>query len=147
MKKYTFPMGGIHLDKHKLTSGMPIIPAGLPEFVYIPVRQHIGAPAKVLVQKGDKVKVGTQLADADGIVSADIHSSVSGEVVKIDEIVSDSGYPTLMIVIKVEGDEWEPSIDRSPEVVKEIPFTPQEIVQKFAKRALSAWAGQDTQPR
>ena len=59
MKKYTFPMGGIHLDKHKLTSGMPIIPAGLPEFVYIPVRQHIGAPAKVLVQKGDKVKVGT----------------------------------------------------------------------------------------
>lgn len=141
MKKYTFPMGGIHLDKHKLTSGMPIIPAGLPEFVYIPVRQHIGAPAKVLVQKGDKVKVGTQLADADGIVSADIHSSVSGEVVKIDEIVSDSGYPTLMIVIKVEGDEWEPSIDRSPEVVKEIPFTPQEIVQKIREAGIVGMGG------
>ena len=141
MKKYTFPMGGIHLDKHKLTSGMPIIPAGLPEFVYIPVRQHIGAPAKVLVQKGDKVKVGTQLADADGIVSADIHSSVSGEVVKIDEIVSDSGYPALMIVIKVEGDEWEPSIDRSPEVVKEIPFTPQEIVQKIREAGIVGMGG------
>ena len=88
MKTKTFPMGGIHIDKHKITSHKAIIDAGLPEYVYIPIKQHIGAPAKILVQKGDKVKVGTLLADADGLVSADIHSSVSGEVVKIEDIVN-----------------------------------------------------------
>ena len=86
LKKYTFPMGGIHPNKHKITTDCPIIDAGIPEFVYIPVKQHIGAPAKILVKKGDKVKVGTLLADADGIVSSDVHSSVSGEVIKIDDV-------------------------------------------------------------
>ena len=97
-KLKTFAMGGIHPDKHKITTDSPIIDAGLPEFVYIPVRQHIGAPAKIMVQKGDKVKVGTLLADADGIVSADIHSSVSGEVVKIDLQEGEFGYYEQILV-------------------------------------------------
>ena len=48
--------------------------------VYIPMRQHIGAPSKPLVKKGDKVKAGSLVAQASGFVSANIHSSVSGEV-------------------------------------------------------------------
>lgn len=89
-KKKTFPIGGIHPDKHKITSDKPIVDAGLPEIVYIPVKQHIGSPAKIIVQKGDKVKAGTLLADADGIVSADVFSSVSGEVIKVEEVEANS---------------------------------------------------------
>ena len=140
-KLKTFAMGGIHPDKHKITTDSPIIDAGLPEFVYIPVRQHIGAPAKIMVQKGDKVKVGTLLADADGIVSADIHSSVSGEVVKIDLQEGEFGYSEQMITIKVEGDDFEPSIDTSPDIIKEIPYTAEEIVAKIRSAGIVGMGG------
>ncbi len=141
VKKYTFPMGGIHPDKHKITSACPITAAALPEVVTIPVKQHIGAPAKIMVAKGDKVKVGTLIADADGIVSADVHSSVSGEVVKVEDIPGASGYGEKMISIKTEGDEWEPSIDRSPEIIRDINLTPEEIVTKIREGGIVGMGG------
>ena len=125
----TFTTGGIHPDKFKLSSDIAIEDAGIPEVVTIPVRQHIGAPAKILVKKGDKVKVGTLIADADGIVSADVHSSVSGEVIKVEESETGGGYLEKMITIRVEGDEWEESIDRTPDIVSEITASAEEIVQ------------------
>lgn len=127
--KKTFSIGGIHPDKHKISSNMEIVDAGIPEIVYIPVKQHIGSPAKILVKKGDMVKVGTLLADADGIVSADVHSSVSGEVLKVEAIEGDAGYLEIMITIKVEGDEFEPSIDKSLDISNEIPYTAEEIIE------------------
>ena len=136
-RKYTFSMGGIHPDKFKITSNCPIEDAGLPEMVYIPVKQHIGSSAKIMVNKGDKVKVGTLIADADGIVSSDVHSSVSGEVIKIEDIAGSTGYEEKMITIKVEGDEWEESIDRSDKIIKEINFTPEEIVKKIREAGIT----------
>lgn len=137
----TFSMGGIHPDKHKITTASPIIDAGLPETVYIPVKQHIGAPAKILVQKGDKVKVGTLLADSDGIVSADVHSSVSGEVIKVEAVEGGTGYLENMITIKVEGNEFEPSIDRSDDISREIPYTAEQIVQKLREAGIVGMGG------
>ena len=137
----TFSMGGIHPDKYKITTASLIIDAGLPETVYIPVKQHIGAPAKILVQKGDKVKVGTLLADSDGVVSADVHSSVSGEVLKVEALESGSGYLENMITIKVEGDDFEPSIDRSEDISREIPYTPGQIVQKLREAGIVGMGG------
>lgn len=130
-KTLTFPLGGIHPDKHKASAQCPIQEAGIPELVHIPIQQHIGNPAKILVKAGDKVKVGSHLADADGIISADVHSSVSGEVLKVEEVAANTGYLVHMITIKVEGDDWEPSIDRSPDVVTDIPYSAEEIVQKI----------------
>lgn len=140
-KKLTFPMGGIHLDKHKITADEAIIDAGLPEFVTIPVKQHIGAPSKIIVNKGDKVKVGTLLADFDGVVSSDVHSSVSGEIVKMEATPNAAGYEETMITIKVEGDEWEEGIDRSLEIVREINYTPEEIVQKIRESGIVGMGG------
>lgn len=134
-------MGGIHPDKFKITTGLPIVDAGLPEIVYIPVKQHIGSPAKILVKKGDRVKVGTLLADADGIVSADVHSSVSGEVIKVEAIEGEFGYLEDMITIKVEGDEFEPSIDMSPDIVTDIPYTPEEIIAKIRQAGIVGMGG------
>ena len=140
-KKYTFPMGGIHLDKHKTTAACPIIQAPLPAIAVIPIKQHIGAPAKILVSKGDKVKTGTLIADADGIVSADVHSSVSGEVLKIEDVEGASGYVEKMVTIKVEGDVWEPEIDRTPEIVREINLTPEEIIAKIREGGIVGMGG------
>lgn len=141
MKIKTFPLGGIHLDKHKITSDKPIKEAGLPEFVYIPIKQHIGSPSIIKVKKGDKVKVGTLLADADGVVSADVHSSVSGEIVKIDDIVDADAYLSTMIVIKVEGDEYETTIDRTHEIKHEIPDSAEEIIKRIKASGIVGMGG------
>ena len=80
----TFKIGGIHPNDAKLSAGVAIEVMPLPLQVSIPVAQHIGAPATVVVAKGDKVKAGTLIAQATGFVSANVHSSVSGTLAKID---------------------------------------------------------------
>lgn len=140
-KTKTFSVGGIHPDKHKNTSYLPIEDAGIPETVYVPVKQHIGAPAKILVKKGDRVKVGTMIADADGIVSADVHSPVSGEVIKVEEVTGEVGYLEKMITIRTEGDEWEETIDRTPDLVKDITASPEEIVSIIRNAGIVGMGG------
>jgi electron transport complex protein RnfC len=75
--------------------------------VSIPLSQHIGAPALPLVKKGDRVKVGQLIGEAAGFISANVHSSVSGVVLNVEEAVDASGYARLAVVIRVEGDEWD----------------------------------------
>ena len=89
--------------KNKLSAHQPIIKAEIPAKAAILLGQHIGAPAKPIVAKGDVVKVGTKIAEPGGFVSAAIHSSVSGKVAKIDTIVDASGYAKPAIFIDVEG--------------------------------------------
>lgn len=141
VRTYSFPMGGIHPKKHKLTTDCEITDIALPEYVYIPIKQHIGSPAKILVNKGDKVKVGTLLADADGIVSSDVHSSVSGEVIKIEDTAGSTGYEEKMITIKVEGDEWEPFIDKTPNIIRDIDYSSEEIVAKIRSCGIVGMGG------
>lgn len=113
MKLRTFRLGGIHPADEKLTADVPTTQAPLPKKAVFPLSQHIGAPAKPVVKKGDKVMVGSVLAEAGGFVSAPIHSSVSGVVAKIDTVYDASGYRKPAIVVNVEGDEWLPTIDRT----------------------------------
>lgn len=63
MKLHTFKIGGVHPNEYKLTAEMPTTPAALPQKAVFPLGQHIGAPAKPVVKRGDKVKVGTLLAE------------------------------------------------------------------------------------
>ena len=113
MKLHTFKIGGVHPAEHKIAAEVATRPAPLPTQAIFPLSQHIGAPAKPVVQKGDTVKVGTLLAEAGGFVSAPIYSSVSGTVAKIDTAIDATGYRKPAIIVKVEGDEWEPGIDRT----------------------------------
>ena len=131
MKTRTFRIGGIHPEENKLTHESATQTAPLPKQAIFPLSQHIGAPAKPVVQKGDKVKVGTLIAEAGGFVSAPIFSSVSGTVFKIDTAIDATGYRKPCIIINIEGDEWEESIDRSDklETLDAHPeLTPEEIV-------------------
>ena len=83
--------------------GVAPFDTGVPEFIRdgwkpsvieLPLRQHIGAPAKALVKQGDKVAVGQLVAEADGMISANIHASVNGIVTDVS---------ASKIVISVQG--------------------------------------------
>lgn len=144
MKIRTFRIGGIHPEENKLTHDVPTKAAPLPKQAIFPLSQHIGAPTKPVVQKGDKVKVGTLIAEAGGFVSAPIYSSVSGTVFKVDTVFDATGYRKPVIIIKVEGDEWEESIDRSSklETLAEHPeLTPEEIVNRIKIAGVTGMGG------
>ncbi len=118
--------------------------AALPKQAIFPLSQHIGAPTKPVVKKGDKVKVGTLIAEAGGFVSAPIYSSVSGTVFKVDTAIDATGYRVPAIIINVEGDEWEESIDRSEklETLTAHPeLTPEEIVERIKVAGVTGMGG------
>ena len=137
----TFSIGGIHPHENKLSAHQPIVAAETPEQAVIMLSQHIGAPAKPIVAKGDVVKVGTRIADPVGFVSAAIHASVSGKVAKIDTVVDASGYAKPAIFIDVEGDEWDEKIDRSVEIVKDCSLSSDEIRKKIAEAGIVGLGG------
>ena len=144
MKLHTFKIGGIHPEENKITAEMPTQIAELPKQAIFPLSQHIGAPAKPVVQRGDKVKVGTLLAEAGGFVSAPIYSSVSGTVAKIDEEFDATDYRKPVIIVNVEGDEWEENIDRGDklETLADHPeLTPEEIVNRVQAAGVTGMGG------
>jgi len=144
MTAKTFRIGGIHPEENKLTHEVATKVAALPKQAIFPLSQHIGAPATPVVQKGDKVKVGTLIAEAGSFVSAPIYSSVSGTVFKIDTAIDATGYRKPAIIINVEGDEWEESIDRSEklETVEAHPeLTPDEIVTRVKEAGITGMGG------
>ncbi len=138
----TFKLGGIHPKAEKLTAGIAIQKLPLPNKVTIPVVQHIGAPASLIVEKGDWVKTGTVIARIVGSISSNIHSSVSGRVTAIEETLDASGYKTKSIEITTEGDFWEDSITSQlsspPPYVN---YSPEEILQKIREAGVVGMGG------
>ncbi|MGM9713035.1 MAG: electron transport complex subunit RsxC [Prevotella sp.] len=144
MKVRTFKIGGIHPEENKLSHEIATQPAPLPKQAIFPMSQHIGAPAKPVVKRGDKVKVGTMIAEAGGFVSAPIFSSVSGTVAKVDNAIDASGYMRPAVIVTVEGDEWEETIDRSTKLERladHPELTPEEIVERIKKAGVVGMGG------
>ncbi len=137
----TFPMGGIHPPDTKISAAAAITPLAIPAEVVIPLGQHIGAPAEPIVKAGDKVKAGQLIAETAGFISANIHSSVSGTVKKIDDVADPCGYPKKAVYITVEGDEWAEGIDRSPTLKKEITLDRDAIVEKIKAGGIVGMGG------
>ena len=104
MYKKTFH-GGVHpYDGKEFARDIPFqtwLPKG--ELVFH-LNQHIGKPAKPLVQKGDSVLAGQIIAEADGFVSANIISSVSGTVKAIEKRENVLGTTDLSIVVTNDGE-------------------------------------------
>jgi len=137
----TFRKGGVHPPENKLSAGKPIKVLPVPTSVFIPVSQHIGAPATPVVQRGDQVKVGQIIAKSSSFVSTNIHSSVSGKVKKVDFQADSSGYPKQGIFIDVIGDEWIDEIDRSEELKKDFNLDGPEIVKKIQEAGIVGEGG------
>ena len=137
----TFKIGGVHPAENKLSAGKAIEQLPLPKTVTLMVAQHIGAPSKVVVNRGDEVKVGQIVAQSSGFVSTNIHSSVSGKVAKIDTVVDSSGYKKQAIVINVAGDEWDESIDRTTDLVTDINLDAKTINEKILAAGIVGLGG------
>ncbi len=137
----TFNLGGVHPPENKLSADKKIENLPLPKTVFIPVAQHIGAPASPVVKRGDEVKVGQVIAQSSGFVSTNIHSSVSGKVKKVDVSADSSGYSKQGIFIDVAGDEWLEEIDRTEELVKEFNLDGSEIVKKIQEAGIVGLGG------
>jgi electron transport complex protein RnfC len=137
----TFPIGGIHPPDRKITASSPIMYMPVPELAIIPLLQHIGAPGTPVVVKGDIVKVGQLIARAEGYVSSNIHSPVSGKVNRIDMLLDSTGYRKKCIIIDTDGDEWLNKIDRDPSINMEIKLSRDEIISKCQESGIVGMGG------
>lgn len=110
MKLFGF-RGGVHPESNKFTTrekGIETFP--LPKRLYLPVQQHIGAPAQPVVNLGEKVLKGQLLAHSQGAISAPIHAPTSGTIINIGNYTAPhpSGLPVRTIVLEPDGkDTWQ----------------------------------------
>jgi electron transport complex protein RnfC len=130
MKLLTFK-GGIHPQYRKEYSNSKALEKALdPRVVYIPLQQHIGAPAKPIVEVGDEVKFGQKIGELQGFVSANVHSSVSGKVVAIEQHEIPGGTGQCIVIendfkeevhesIKSKGDLENLTKEEIVEIIKE----------------------------
>lgn len=113
---------GARVPHDKPTAGMKAVQLPLPAKVRILMSQHIGAPAKPVVAKGDTVMVGTLVGEAGGFVSANIHSSVSGTVEAIEPWTLANGRVCDSIVIKTDGQQTVDPAIQPPVVTDKASF-------------------------
>lgn len=102
--------GGVHPPENKEQSlQLPLGRVELPPVLVLPLNQHIGTPAKPVVEVGERVLGGQLVADADGVFSARVHAPTSGTVSAIKDhlIPHPSGMTARCIVIEPDGkDDW-----------------------------------------
>lgn len=138
MRLLTFA-GGIHPDDGKRFSKeceiKPVMPKG--EMVY-PLSQHIGAPAKPIVKKGDSVLMGQMIAEAGGFVSAPVYSSVSGTVKGIEQRFNPAGTKTDCIIIENDGQYTEAEYEPVKPLAE---MTREEILDKIADAGIVGMGG------
>ena len=139
--KLTFSIGGIHPQENKLSRDAHIETFPVLDVAYISMAQHLGSPAEPVVQKGDKVKVGQVIGKPTGFISGFVHSSVSGTVTAVEPKGDLAGNPVMHVVIAVEGDEWCEEIDRSKDIVREIPFSSEDILEKIKNAGVVGLGG------
>ena len=137
----TFSLGGVHPPENKLSADKAIEVLPLPKQAFIPLNQNLGAPGVAQVQKGDVIKVGQLLAKGEAFISSNVHSPVSGKVLKIDNVMDPSGYRRPAVVVNVDGDEWVDGIDRTDTLVKEIKLSQKEIVEKIHQLGIVGLGG------
>ena len=139
----TFPKGGVHPAENKITADKPIEILAVPKQVAIPISQHIGAPAKPVVEQREKVKIGQVIATSAGFVSTNIHATIAGTVAKIDKVLDSSGYKRDAIIIKAgkEEQEWAEGIDLSDDLVKDFTLEKDEIIKKVLEAGIVGLGG------
>ncbi|MBD5148173.1 MAG: electron transport complex subunit RsxC [Oscillibacter sp.] len=139
MYKKTF-RGGVHPEDGKsLARDVPFRACPPGEELVFPLNQHIGKPAKPAVQKGERVLMGQMIGLADGFISANIASSVSGTVKAVENRRNVFGVPALSVVIENDGEEAP-----APGVGMEIDpadLTKEEILEAVRKAGVAGMGG------
>lgn len=119
-------LAGAHVGHFKNTENCAPEVLPTPAEVCISMSMHMGPPCKPLVAKGDSVKVGTKIGESDAFLNAPIHSSVSGTVRELVEIITATGARCQAVVIDCDGEQTPdesvapPKVETHPEFVKAI---------------------------
>ena len=136
--RYGFPGGLRLLGQRDLSSGHESVDAGIPERLYLPLRQHIGLPARPLVVPGDRVARGQAIAVADGYVSVTLHAPTSGWIRALQShpVVRPGSSHETCIVLEADGE------DRlCPDLRIGVPATPEGLLQRLAEAGLVGMGG------
>ena len=120
-KKLVRSAEGAHVPHYKNTENCETVKMPVPKRVYVSMSQHIGAPAKACVKKGDVVAVGDVIGTAGGFISAPVHSPVSGKVFGLDEIRLSNG-KVQVVVIDTDGLQTVSEKVKAPEVTDHASF-------------------------
>ncbi len=120
-KKLVRSAEGAHVPHYKNTENCETVKMPVPKRVFVSMSQHIGAPAKACVKKGDVVSVGDVIGTAGGFISAPVHSPVSGKVFALDEIRLSNG-KVQVVVIDTDGLQTVSEKVKAPEVTDHASF-------------------------
>lgn len=135
------PAWGVHPNDHKRPAAdMPVRVMPVPDRLYVPLMQHIGAPAELRVEIGQEVRTGEVIAEAQGLVSAPVHAPSSGRVVDISEVIAPhpSGLTLPAVIIETDGkDRW---VSREP-VDDPFVMSPEEISRRVAAAGVVGLGG------
>lgn len=137
----TFRKGGIHPAENKLTSNKEIRTLPTPKVVYVPISQHIGIPAEIIVDKKEKVKIGQLIAKSAGFVSSNIHSPVAGVVTKIDKIVDSTGYKKQCVVIRTDAKDESNFENIDYPLKTNIELSPEDILKRITDSGIVGLGG------
>jgi Na+-translocating ferredoxin:NAD+ oxidoreductase subunit C len=139
VRRYTF-RGGVHPKEYKeLTEHLALEKFPLPDEIILPLSQHLGKEAKPLVKKGEEVNAGQMIAQAEGFISAPVHSSVSGKVLSLGKEITPTGFPKDSIVIKANGTDKTEKILLPP--LNSETITPDEIRNRVAEAGIVGQGG------
>lgn len=122
LKKLKRAALGAGVPHEKGTANLATVKMPLPSKVVLPMQQHIGAPCTPVVKKGDTVMVGTLVGKAEGFVSANIYSGVSGTVASVDTVHSSNGSSVAAVVITPDGQQTVDPAVKPPVVTDKASF-------------------------
>ncbi|NTV97329.1 MAG: electron transport complex subunit RsxC, partial [Thiobacillus sp.] len=132
--------GGLHPAEHKSESnGSAIAALPLLERYVVPLRQHLGAPAKPIVKVGDRVLRGQMIGVPDATISAAVHAPTSGTVTAIEArpVAHPSGLPDLCVEIAADG--LDEAVEMAPIAWRDL--APGELAERLADMGLAGLGG------
>ena len=122
LKKLKRAALGAGVPHEKGTATLATVKMPVPSKVVLPMQQHIGAPCTPVVKKGDTVMVGTLVGKAEGFVSANIYSGVSGTVASVDTVHISNGASVAAVVITPDGQQTVDPAVKAPVVTDKASF-------------------------
>ncbi len=131
---------GVHPPEHKsLTAGVPVRRMPYPDEIVLPLRQHAGKPARLLVQPGDRVERGDKIGEADGFVSVPIHASSAGTVRDIGWWPHPDG--SMAEAVRITVDRYSPQIPRPRIIPRWEGLTPDQVVRAVQRAGVVGLGG------
>jgi len=132
--------GGIHPAYHKdLARESAIEPLPMPPSLFVSMSQHLGAPAKPLVKKGDAVLRGQLIGESQGFISANVHAPTSGKVKSVADLPGTAGLVCPALEIEPDGeDRWVEGLEGAADVDA---IDPKDIVARVADAGIAGMGG------